>query len=116
VANRPLDVRGTRLFPDVRFRARRLILEFDGREAHLAAAQFLSDRERWNLLEAAGYHVLRFGWEHLDQPGYVARTVRRAYRHAASAWRLRDSPWISARVARSGRGRPDRVQIGSPGT
>ncbi len=45
------------------------------RETHGSRA-FLADRERWNLLEAAGYHVLRFGWEHLDQPEYVATMVR----------------------------------------
>lgn len=82
VGNRPLVVGGSTVFPDVRFLAKRLILEFDGRSSHLAESSFLSDRERQNSLEAAGYHVLRFGWEHLDQPGYVVPLVRAAFRTA----------------------------------
>ena len=85
VGNRKIVIDGVRLFPDVRFRARLLILEFDGRETHGSREGFLADRERWNLLEAAGYHVLRFGWEHLDQPGYVATMVRRAFLAARPA-------------------------------
>jgi very-short-patch-repair endonuclease len=79
VANSKLVIDDVRLYPDVRFRARLLVLEFDGRATHGSPEQFLADRERWNLLEAAGYHVLRFGWEHLDQPEYVATMVRRAF-------------------------------------
>ncbi|HEY3340095.1 MAG TPA: hypothetical protein VGK18_16470 [Propionicimonas sp.] len=79
VANRKLIVDGVVLFPDVRFRDRLLMLEFDGRASHGSPERFLADRERWNLLEAAGYHVLRLGWEHLDRPEYVASVVRRAF-------------------------------------
>ncbi len=78
VGNRKIVIDGVRMFPDVRFLARLLVLEFDGRETHGSREGFLADRERWNLLEAAGYHVLRFGWEHLDSPRYVATMVRRA--------------------------------------
>lgn len=85
VANRMLVIDGVRLFPDVRFLARLLVLEFDGRETHGSREGFLADRERWNLLEAAGYHVLRFGWEHLDRPGYVATMARRAFQAAPPA-------------------------------
>jgi hypothetical protein len=85
VANARLVIEGVPLYPDVRFRARLLVLEFDGRASHGSPEQFLADRERWNLLEAAGYHVLRFGWEHLDQPDYVATMVRRAFRAAPPA-------------------------------
>lgn len=80
VANRPLEVAGSRVWPDVRFRRTRLVLEFDGRDVHAVRSQFLSDRERQNALGAAGYRVLRFGWEHLDQPEYVVGVVRRALR------------------------------------
>ena len=80
VANRPLTVLGTVVWPDVRFLRSRLILEFDGRETHGRPDQFLGDRERQNLIEAADYRVLRFGWEHLDQPDYIARIVRAALR------------------------------------
>lgn len=85
VGNRVLVLHGVRLIPDVRFRARLLVLEFDGRATHGSPEEFLADRERWNLLEAAGYHVLRFGWEHLDQPEYVATMVRRAFLAAPPA-------------------------------
>jgi len=85
VANRMLVLDGVRLYPDIRFLARLLVLEFDGRETHGSPEQFLADRERWNLLEAAGHHVLRFGWEHLDQPDYVATMVRRAFLAAPPA-------------------------------
>lgn len=80
VANRPLRLGDAVIQPDIRFRGVRLVLEFDGRSAHTAAAQFLSDRERQNLLEAAGFRTLRFGWEHLDRPDYIVGTVRRALR------------------------------------
>jgi very-short-patch-repair endonuclease len=80
VANRPLRVGSVVLRPDVRFRRVQLVLEFDGRESHGNSEQFISDRERQNLLEAAGYRVLRFGWEHLSQPDYIVDLVRRALR------------------------------------
>lgn len=80
VANQPLAVGRATVFPDVRLRRARLILEFDGRESHEGRAAFLSDRERENLLVAAGYRVLRFGWDHLDDPNYIVATVRSAMR------------------------------------
>ncbi|WP_143483520.1 endonuclease domain-containing protein [Propionicimonas paludicola] len=80
VANSPIRVGGQLLVPDIRFRRTRLVLEFDGRSSHLGSTQFLADRERQNLLEAAGYRVLRFGWEHLDHPEYVVPLVRQALR------------------------------------
>jgi very-short-patch-repair endonuclease len=85
VANRPLRLGGRELWPDVRFRKRLLILEFDGRKVHNDPVQFLTDRERWNLFEAFGYHVLHFAWEHLDQPDYVVAATRAALRIAAPA-------------------------------
>lgn len=83
VANRPIMLGGRELRPDIRFRHRMLIVEFDGRETHDGPSRFLADRERLNLFEAHGYHVLRFGWEHLDQPDYVIAAVRAALRLAA---------------------------------
>ncbi len=79
VANQPINCQGT-VIPDVRFLAVKLIIEFDGRSSH--EQRFLADRERQNRLEAAGFRVIRFGWEHLDQPDYVAITVRQALRSA----------------------------------
>lgn len=85
VANQPLRLGSTLVIPDIRFRRRRLIVEFDGRQVHDNRARFLADRERLNLLEAFGYHVLRFGWEHLDDPDYVVGAVRSALRRASLA-------------------------------
>ncbi len=82
VANRPIEIRGRVLWPDVRFLGTKLVIEFEGREVHNDPAHFLSDRERQNLFESVGYHVLRFGWEHLDQPDYVVATTRQALRTA----------------------------------
>lgn len=84
VANRPLRLAGRLLRPDIRFRRRRLIVEFDGRGTHDNPAQYLADRERLNLFEEWGFHVLRFGWEHLDQPDYVVAAVRAAHSWAVT--------------------------------
>jgi very-short-patch-repair endonuclease len=84
VANQPLRLGSTLVIPDIRFRRRRLVIEFDGRQVHDNRARFLADRERLNLLEAFGYHVLRFGWEHLDDPDYVVGAVRSALRRASA--------------------------------
>jgi very-short-patch-repair endonuclease len=83
VANRPIVLGGRELLPDIRFRHRMLIVEFDGRETHDGPSRFLADRERLNVFEAHGYHIVRFGWEHLDQPAYVVAVVRAALRQAA---------------------------------
>lgn len=85
VANHPLRLGSELVIPDIRFRRRRLVLEFDGRQVHDNRARFLADRERLNLLEAFGYHVLRFGWEHLDHSDYVVGAVRAALRRASAA-------------------------------
>ena len=83
VANRPIEVRGRRYWPDVRFKRRKLVLEFDGREFHDTSSAFISDRERLNEFAAGGFTVLRFGWEHLDCPDYVACLVTDALRRAS---------------------------------
>jgi very-short-patch-repair endonuclease len=92
VANRPIAIRGRLLWPDLRFLGVKLVIEFEGREVHNDPAHFLGDRERQNLFESVGYHVLRFGWEHLDQPDYVVATTRRALRTALTP--------ITTRIAR----------------
>lgn len=82
VANEPLVLQGRDLRPDVLFRGAKVVIEFDGREVHNSPAQFLRDRERQNVFMSHGYRVVRFGWEHLDDPEYVVKTVRRALRAA----------------------------------
>lgn len=83
VANRRLRLGGEVVHPDVLFADAKVVIEFDGRAVHDDPAQFLRDRERQNTLVAHGYVVLRFGWEHLDQPDYVVMMVRRALRMAS---------------------------------
>ncbi|MHB1010007.1 MAG: endonuclease domain-containing protein [Propionibacteriaceae bacterium] len=78
VANAKLRLGGVLFRPDVLFPAHRLVIEFDGRAVHGDAGQFLKDRERQNALVSYGYLVIRFGWEHLDEPDGVVRIVRRA--------------------------------------
>jgi very-short-patch-repair endonuclease len=82
VANRRLRLSGVVVHPDVLFPGARVVIEFDGRAVHDDPAQFLKDRERQNVLVAHGYVVLRFGWEHLDQPEYIVSMVRHALRTA----------------------------------
>ena len=77
-ANTTLTVNGEVLHPDIIFHEARVIVEFDGREVHDNTAQFLKDRERLNSFAKHGYLVVRFGWEHLDDPSCVIAVVRRA--------------------------------------
>ncbi|MGC3994592.1 MAG: DUF559 domain-containing protein [Propionicimonas sp.] len=80
VGNRPLDIGGSVFHPDARFRAARVIIEVDGRETHDRAGPFRRDRETQNVYIAAGYLVIRFTWEHLDDVDYVVRVVREVLR------------------------------------
>jgi very-short-patch-repair endonuclease len=80
IANRPLRLGRKVAFPDILFPAAKVVLEFDGRAVYDDPAQFLRDRERQNGLVGHGYLVLRFGWEHLDQPDYIVKVVREALR------------------------------------
>lgn len=84
-ANATIRLDGQVFHPDVLFEAEHLVLEFDGRASHQSADQFLRDRERQNLLVLAGYRVLRFTWEHLDEPDYVIESVQQA--RNALRWR-----------------------------
>jgi very-short-patch-repair endonuclease len=81
VANANLWLGGELFHPDFLFPGQRVVVEFDGRTVH--AGQFLEDRERQNLLVSHGYLVIRFGWEHLDDPAYVVAVVRRTLTSAS---------------------------------
>ncbi len=76
--NITITLNGKAFHPDIIFREPRVIVEFDGREVHDNLAQFLADRERLNCFAENGYLVVRFGWEHLDDPTYVVAVVQRA--------------------------------------
>jgi hypothetical protein len=58
---------------------RGLAIEADGREAHTREEAFHRDPIRQTALEEGGYLVRRFTDRHVDMPGYVTRTVRRAF-------------------------------------
>jgi len=88
-ANAKIRIASQVCHPDVLFDEDLIVVEFDGRAAHSSAKQFLRDRERQNLLVLAGYRVLRFTWEHLDDPSYIVTAVRRARNEAPSHRRLR---------------------------
>lgn len=93
VANRGLWVLGHLLFPDIRFREQRLVLEFDGEAVHSSHDQFEDDRRRQNLLVLAGFRVLRFTWEAVTQrPEQVIETIRMALSRSAVANSHEDSP------------------------
>lgn len=63
---------------DVLFPVERVVIEVDGRRYH-GEDRFQADRTRDNLLQSAGYLVLRFTWEDLTQrPGEVAIRIRQA--------------------------------------
>jgi len=85
VANPRLMLSGEAIHPDILFPEARVVVEFDGRAVHDDPSQFLRDRERQNTLVTHGYLVVRFGWEHLDQPDYVVRVVRESLRRGAAA-------------------------------
>jgi very-short-patch-repair endonuclease len=64
---------------DVLFAAARVAIEIDGFRVHGTKDAFQSDRTKQNRLIAAGYLVLRFTWQDLEQrPQVVVRTVKAA--------------------------------------
>ena len=77
--NSSMSLDGVKVYPDVRFDKRRLIIEIDGREFHSKAHVFESDRRRQNLLVLDGWCVLRFTVRMIDdEPDVVIATVRAA--------------------------------------
>ena len=77
VANLSVVVGRRTLILDIAIEQVKLAIEIDGREHHDTPAAFESDRERQNLLVAAGWTVLRFTWRQLcDQPDVVMATIR----------------------------------------
>lgn len=56
-----------------------LVIEADSRRWHTQADAFLTDRERDNLAQLAGWRVLRFTWWDVEQrPEYVVLTIKKA--------------------------------------
>jgi hypothetical protein len=64
---------------DLAYEADHLVIEADSRRWHTLADAFLSDRERDNRAQLAGWRVLRFTWWDIEQrPEYVVSTIRKA--------------------------------------
>ena len=62
---------------DCVWRAQRVIVELDGRQAHGTTAAFESDHERDRILQAEGWRVVRITWRQLhDHPDSVAKDLR----------------------------------------
>lgn len=79
VANAALRVGGFTQYPDLLFEAARLIVEFDGFAVHGTRQAFESDRIRQNRLVLAGYRVLRYTWQRLqDDPDGIVAEIRAA--------------------------------------
>ena len=74
VANVAIRLAGATYYPDLLFEAARLIVEFDGFAVHGTRQAFEADRVRQNRLMAAGFRVLRYTWQRLqdDPEGIVA--------------------------------------------
>lgn len=65
--NVPLTIGADRIRPDVVWRERRVIVEADGRDPHLAPLTFASDRRRDRRLQVEGWHPVRATWEDLGR-------------------------------------------------
>ena len=81
---------GARTFEvDCVWRKARLIVELDGRRSHLNRSRFESDRERDELLSAAGWRVIRVTWRRLETaPTELFISLRRLLRIASLCDRL----------------------------
>lgn len=78
-----LEARGHRFRIDLAYPPARLLLEYDGYDAHVGRAQFGRDRWRQNLLVLDGWTVLRFTLEDLrERPTWLVGRVREALRRA----------------------------------
>jgi very-short-patch-repair endonuclease len=76
IANMPFVAGGQRFVLDVAFPEARLAIEIDGFRYHSRRDRFQADRAKQNALIKAGWRILRFTWEDLnDRPGYVLAQV-----------------------------------------
>lgn len=79
--NWPVVVSGLVYYIDIAFPALKLAIEIDGRLHEEKADLFQSDRWRQNALVMAGWRVVRFTWEMVnDHPELMIATIRRMLR------------------------------------
>jgi hypothetical protein len=78
VCNKVLEVDGERLMVDFLWDEQRLVVETDGEATHATPVAFQRDRERDQILVAAGYRVARATWDQIqrDLDAVVARIGR----------------------------------------
>ncbi len=80
-ANADLVINGRTVRPDLTFDEVKLIVEIDGFAYHGDRDAFERDRQRLNLLTAAGWTVLRFTWRQIhDDPAAVVAQIKQTRR------------------------------------
>jgi Protein of unknown function (DUF559) len=70
---------------DLGYRREKVAIEYEGRQ-HAERKRFREDIERYTLMAADGWLVLRFGDVHLDRPAAVVDRVARALRSRGAVW------------------------------
>jgi len=85
VANYSVFVMGQTFILDAAITADQLAIEIDGRASHSSADAFERDRRRQNALVAAGWTVLRFTWEMLDDPDVIMNTINKTLKRLRRA-------------------------------
>ncbi|MGI8869818.1 MAG: endonuclease domain-containing protein [Mycobacteriales bacterium] len=76
VPNLPYVADGVRMVIDVAFPDFKIAIEVDGYAYHRKQGRFQRDRTKQNALIGAGWRVLRFTWEDLDErPAYVVGKI-----------------------------------------
>jgi uncharacterized protein DUF559 len=81
-----LDRRGREVaHADLGYRRWKVAVEYEGRQ-HADREQFGRDLERYSLMAADGWLLLRFGDVHLGRPQAVVDRVARALRSRGASW------------------------------
>lgn len=81
-----LDRRGREVaHADLGYGRWRIAVEYEGRQ-HAEVRQFRKDLDRYTLMAADGWLLLRFGDVHIDRPGLVVDRVGRALRSRGAIW------------------------------
>ena len=71
-----LSLEGNKIEVDFLWSEHRLVVETDGEEAHATRPAFQRDRWRDQLLQAAGYRVMRVTWRQLErEPEHVVGRI-----------------------------------------
>jgi very-short-patch-repair endonuclease len=100
--NADVVVRGRHFNVDCLWRARRLIVELDGREVHGTARAFETDRERDRLLLADGWRVMRLTWRQVrDDPAEIVADLRVLLEDAPVAGGVRLRPPTASAASRT---------------